>query len=85
MSTLTTAEKAVILLDGSPVMDASQIVKSSNAFEIVVEADGSSWVYANAVDPACLVTVRKAGREGSVAFDIVEAPLAVTLGTPEPK
>lgn len=84
MPTLTTAQRAAILLDGVPVTGASQIIPSAQSFEIGV-VDDVSYVYAVSPDPAAVVTVRKGGREGSFAFEIVDAPLDITLGTPEPK
>ena len=84
MPTLTTAQKAAILLDGVPVTGYSQLVRSSNNFDISV-VDDVSYVVAVAPDPAATLIVRKNGREGVVAFDIVEAPLDITLGAPQPK
>lgn len=84
MTTLNTAQKAAILLDGVPVTGASQIIPSSQNFTVST-VDDVSYVVAVAPDPACTLIVRKGGREGVVAFDIVDAPLDITLGSPEPK
>lgn len=83
---MNTAQKAVILVDGVPVVGASQIIPSAQSFEIATDpATGHSYVVADTADPAANVTVRKGGREGVFAFSIVDAPLDVSLGTPEPK
>ena len=86
MATLTNAEKALILVDGESVTPEDAAV-SSTANVIAstpVGADGFVYVQGNLAGVAT-INVTKDGRSGSVEVTVTDAPLAVTLGTPEPK
>jgi hypothetical protein len=89
LSALTTAQQAPILNAGvriasgtaSIVSDDTSVCTPAN----VTTPDGQ-FVYAVAQAPgSATLTVSAGGRSGYVAVTVSEAPLNITLGTPEPK
>jgi Flp pilus assembly secretin CpaC len=82
---MTNAERAQVLVDGAPLPDASSTITFSEPnIAGLVAVDGNIYVTGLAAGETEL-TVQKAGRSGSVLVTVTEAPLIVTLGTPEPK
>ena len=86
MAALTNAEKALVLVDGEAVTpEEASVASSANVLaSTVTGADGFIYVQGNLAGTVTL-NVTKDGRAGSVEIIVSDAPLDVTLGTPEPK
>jgi alpha-beta hydrolase superfamily lysophospholipase len=88
MATLTTAEKAPLLLEGSPVtqgqIGSSDPAVASIVMQTVEGGPAECYVVGQSAG-ACIVTLSLDGQIGSLEVTVTEAPLDITLGTPEPK
>ena len=79
MADITNAQKAPILLDGTPPPPEA-LLSVSNAH--VAVADG--FVVGQSAGDVTL-TAQLAGRTGTLDIHVVDEPIVVTIGTPEPK
>ena len=82
---MTNAERAQVLVDGDPLPDASSTITFTEPNVVgLIAVDGN--IYVEGIGAGVTeMTVTKAGRSGSLTVTVTEAPLVVTLGTPEPK
>lgn len=82
---MTNAERAQVLVDGDPLPDGSSTITFTEPnIAGLVAIEGNIYVTGLAAGETEM-TVEKAGRSGSLTVTVTEAPLVVTLGTPEPK
>lgn len=82
---MTNAERAQVLVDGDALPDQSSVITFSEPnIAGLAAVDGNIYVTGLAAGETEM-TVSKGGRSGSVTVTVTEAPLIVTLGTPEPK
>ena len=84
MAALTTAEKAPLIVDGDPLTSWDGIVSDDTDVVFIQNIAGVAYAVSGMAGIAT-VTVTKNGNSGSVEITVTEAPLDVTLGTPEPK
>lgn len=89
MADLTTAQKAPLLVDGEELVAGTASIFSSDhsvATPQNINTEDGLLVYVVAVGEGTAdITVEKDGRSGGVSVTVTEAPLDVSLGTPEPK
>ena len=85
MATLTTAQKAPLIVhdaNGNEI-DANHRTSTVNGTSIQIDTAG---VFVFGIAPGTsTITVSAGGSTGELEVTVVAAPLAVTLGTPEPK
>lgn len=85
MADLTTAQKAPLLIDGNPVASNTPgIATSDNDVASVANIANQFWIVGQAPGDAN-ITADFQGRHGVLAVHVSAAPIALSLGTPEPK
>lgn len=83
MATITTAQKAPVLIAGAP--DPGIAVQVSGPSLSVQVTTTAIFIVGVSPDPNASITVTKDGRSGTLAIEVTDAPLDVSLGDPEPK
>lgn len=89
-NTLTTAEKAELLVTqaGASVYPATVVDSPTGivAFAVVTDTAGVNHFYVEGVAVGTTtLTATYGGSTGTLDVTVTEAPLTLTLGTPEPK
>ena len=83
--TLTTAQKAPLLVDGNPIRYGAITwsVDQTGIINVTVCGNSGTLVFGLAEGTVTL-TVSEGNRTGADVITVTGAPLAVTLGSPEP-
>lgn len=86
---LTTAEKALLYVDGSPLVAGTAGIFTSDAAVAIPQnqntEDGLLVFIVAQGEGEATITVDKDGRSGTGTLVVTEAPLIITFGDPEPK
>lgn len=85
MADLTTATRAPVLVDNQGIGSDYDVTSDDPAVGVDIPPGKSVWYATGDAAGTADVTVSKDGRQGMVTIEVTEAPLAVTLGAPEPK
>ena len=85
MATLTTAQKAPLIVHDANGTEIDANHRTSIVTGTAVQIDTAGVFVVGITPGTATITVSSGGSTGELEVTVVAAPLAVTLGTPEPK